>query len=128
MIVAFVFTTCRPAELSIAVLLIELVVSLIAIGVDMPALLPTSLTILLAIEELARVDVSILPGILSIALSFTPGVLSDIDVSADELVAALAVTETSIPLTFVLVTVAPDVLAEPVRLVVCPLADVGVAL
>lgn len=126
-IVALVMAASVPLELSVAVLLVVLVATLVLIAVLVAALLPLSLSILLAIIELAHVRIAVGPGILTIALCLTVKVFTNVCVSDDELVTTLAMAKASFPLTFIDVSVGPRVLTESVRLVVVPLTCILVA-
>lgn len=64
------------------------------------------------------------PSVHTVPFSFAPDVLPDVCVVVCELVTALPMPQAVLPFSLVLVPAAPDVLAEPVRLVVSPLSDV----
>ena len=123
-VVTFVFATSSPVKFSEPVLFVQLVCALIRIRVLIAVLLPASLSILLSVEKLSRVDVAILPYVLAVALSFAPSVFSYVNIPSYELVLALSMPETGLPLALIQVAIAPYVLPKAIGLIVSPLAYV----
>lgn len=77
-VMTFVLTASAPAELTISVFLVILVAALILITVFVSTLLPLTLSILLAIVELAHVRVAVGPRVLTVAFGFSVEVLTDV--------------------------------------------------
>ncbi len=77
--------------------------------------------------ELANVNRSILPLVLTISTRLAIKVLPDVGITICEHICSLAVLKTEFPFTFVSVAVLPLVHAEAIRLALSPLANVRVA-
>ena len=87
-------------------------------------LLPFSMAVLQSVPELTGVTAAIYPLVLAETLRFTLNVLSDKDVAVGKEVTSISLPQAAVPLSFVFVTVTPDVDAIALRFRVLPLTYV----
>ena len=128
LIMALVRAASVPAELTVPVFLVCFVAAFVLITFGVAALLPLAVAIFLPVEELTRIRVAVHPSVLAIALGFSVQIFSDVGVTNRKAVCSLSVAQAVLPLAFIDVAIAPNMLSEAVRLILLPLPSVGVTL
>jgi len=128
LIMTLVPTAGLPNEFAVSLLFVIFVSPLILITIFISTLFPVALAVFLTIEELAGVYIAITPHVLAESLCFTVLIFADVGVTYSEVVATLSMSEALLPFSFILIAVAPKVLAEAIGLVQYPLPYVAVAL
>ena len=124
--------TRLPLKSAVAVLFIIHILAFIRIAPHSAifislSLLPLAMTILHSPFELASVATAIDPLVLTEALRLSVNILAHEDVAIGKEIASIPVSKGSYPLSFVFVSVAPDMDSVALGLGVLPLTDVALA-
>ena len=104
------------------------ILSLVAVRLSVPGALPLAAPFFLSVLEVAHIEGSRGPDVLSLSLWLPVFVLAGVGVSADERVGSLAFLQTKVPFAFVPISVRPCMDTIPVRPTLMPLANVRVVL
>ena len=127
LVAALVVVATLPGEETHTILLVIFVGTLIHVAVlVIESLLPLAFAMLEAIFELANVDTTILPFVLTLALWLTHVISARKAISVCKDVSALPMFQTALPFTFVPVPVLPLVHTVTGRFRLAPFADIGV--
>ena len=126
LILSFVNITTCPGKLAEAAFPIVYVVALVAVRLRSAPAAPLALAVFHTVLEVADVDGTISPGVLSLARGLSIFVLAGITIPADEDVRARAMLQRHVPFALVSVSIFPGVHTVAMRLRLEPLPDVAI--
>jgi hypothetical protein len=100
------------------------ILACVLIVVFFPTLLPRSLSILYPVEKLTTIHIAIFPPVLPVSIGFSEYIFTHILIPDLKDIIPFSMPETVFPLPFIIIAIAPDMLPEPIRLILGPFANV----